>query len=97
MRSFTLPLGFSFTALRFSTLVLGSLGVLASYATARTAGLKPTASAIIAGLILINPLFVSLSCTFMTDVPSFALGMMALALLAYGIKHDRAARSGLGG
>jgi len=87
---FTLPLGFSFTALRFSTLVLGSLGVLATYATARTAGLKPTASAIIAGLILINPLFVSLSCTFMTDVPSFALGMMALALLAYGIKHDRA-------
>jgi Dolichyl-phosphate-mannose-protein mannosyltransferase len=87
---FTLPVGVSFTALRFSTLVLGSLGLLATFATARTAGLKPTASAIIAGLILINPLFVSLSCTFMTDVPSFAFGMMALALLAYGLKHDRA-------
>ena len=86
---FTVPAGFSFTALRCSTMVLGSLGLLATYATARTVGLKPTASAISAGLMLINPLFVSLSCTFMSDVPSFALGMMALALLAYGVKHDR--------
>jgi hypothetical protein len=88
---FALPAGFSFTALRFSTLMIASLGLGATYLTAREAGLARPAAMAIAVLFLVNPVFVSLSNTFMSDVPNFSLGIVSIALLTHGLKHDHAA------
>lgn len=76
--------GFSFTALRVSTLVLGFLGVLASYVLARRLQ-QPRALALLLALSLaFNPVYHALSLTFMTDVPFAAwLTLAALCLCAH--------------
>lgn len=85
---FCLPFGFSFTALRISTLVLSLTGVIAFYCLLRQYRLKRTVS--FAGTLVLaaNPLYLSLSYTYMTDVP--ALVMMLLAALFYlrGLRDD---------
>jgi hypothetical protein len=71
---FCLPFGFSFTALRFSTLVLGLAGVIAIYGILREMGVKKALSFHGALLVAVNPIYFLLSNTFMTDIPflSFA-------------------------
>lgn len=86
---FALPAGFSFTALRCSTLVIAAVGLAATYLSARLAGLARRDGVAIALLLLVNPLYISLSHTFMTDIPNLALGMVAIALLIHGVRHER--------
>ena len=76
---FCLPHGFSFAALRLSTAVAGLLGVWGMFFLMRSVGRdRPTAFA--AALVLaVNPLYVNLSHTFMTDVPFTAASFWALA------------------
>ena len=76
---FCLPGGFSFAALRLSTAVAGLLGAWGLFFLLRSAGRnRPTAFA--AALTLaVNPLYVNLSHTFMTDVPFVAAALWALA------------------
>ena len=85
---FCLPFGFSFTALRLSTLVLGLIGLLSTYVLLRRA----TPSHLLAGLgvllVALNPLYLSLSYTFMTDVPFYALATLAVVLFVWGIESD---------
>jgi 4-amino-4-deoxy-L-arabinose transferase-like glycosyltransferase len=66
---FCLPAGFSFTALRFSTLSLSLCSILGVYLLVRQ--VHPSRLlATVAGLTLgFNPIFYALSNTFMTDVP----------------------------
>jgi hypothetical protein len=86
---FAWPGGFSFTALRLSTLVLGAIGALGVHALLRSVG-APVALAAIGGLsFLANPIYLCLSATFMTDVPFFALAIWSLALLVRGLGEDR--------
>ena len=75
---FCLPAGFSFASLRLSTAVAGLLGAWGLFALMRAAGRdRPTAFA--AALVLaLNPLYVNLSHTFMTDVPFTAATLCAL-------------------
>ncbi len=68
---FCLPFGFSFTALRFSTLVLGWIGVLMTFAIAREMGAGRTVALLAALIILGNPAYLNSSFTFMTDVPFY--------------------------
>ena len=70
--AFCLPFGFSLEALRFSTLVAGWLGIMGTYALVRQAGAPRPIAAIAAATVLSNPIYLGLSCTFMTDVPFFA-------------------------
>jgi 4-amino-4-deoxy-L-arabinose transferase-like glycosyltransferase len=80
--------GFSYTALRASTLVLGGAALVATYLLARQMR-AARAVAVLAALVLAaNPLFIVLAHTFMTDVPMLALTLYAL--LAFG----RALQSG---
>src|SRR5688500_9394561 len=65
----SLPGGFSFTALRISTLVFGLIGVIGCYALGREFGLKPALAGLSALVLLANPLYLGLSYTFMSDVP----------------------------
>ncbi|MCC6723803.1 MAG: glycosyltransferase family 39 protein [Saprospiraceae bacterium] len=70
--------GFSFTVLRCSTLVLGWVGIQAGYRLCRELGQSSQTSLLIALLLAFNPLFFSLSFTYMTDVPFFAFTMLSV-------------------
>lgn len=66
---FCLPAGFSFTALRISTLAMSLMGALAMYGLIRQLP-KPRHLALICALVLaFNPIYFALSHTFMADVP----------------------------
>lgn len=82
---FTAPFGFSFTALRISTWVLGGVAGLAFYAGARQLGARPVTASVAAAVTMANPLFVGLSATFMTDVPFLALFMVSVAATLRGL------------
>ena len=72
--------GFSFTVLRFSTLVLGLAGLFAFYASLRELGGSRRLSVWSALVLGLNPLYFSLSFTFMTDVPFLALFLLSIFL-----------------
>ena len=57
---FCLPFGFSFTALRFSTLVLGWLGVITTYLLIKKVGSHQKLAFIGALLIAVNPVYFGL-------------------------------------
>ncbi|MBI4558204.1 MAG: glycosyltransferase family 39 protein [Candidatus Hydrogenedentes bacterium] len=84
------PFGFSFTALRISTLTLGFVGIWSTYGLLREAGADRRTATFGALLVAVCPLYFALSHTFMTDVPFFAVGMLALWLFARGLRRDRA-------
>jgi len=79
---FCLPFGFSFTALRLSTLVLGLIGVWATFGTARELGVGRSIALLAAALVASNPIYFALANTFMTDVPFFAVAAASLYFLA---------------
>ncbi len=84
---FCLPAGFSFTALRFSTLVLGFVGVLATYLLCEELGIGKKVSLLVSLLVLCNPIYVELSNTFMTDVPFFTMVMLAMLCWVKALKR----------
>jgi hypothetical protein len=76
---FAAPFGFSFIALRLSTLVLSLLGSWFTAKCARACGLSRHVALLFGCVVLSNPLNLNLSYTFMTDVPF----CMATTLSAY--------------
>ncbi|MCX7015427.1 MAG: glycosyltransferase family 39 protein, partial [Candidatus Sumerlaeota bacterium] len=85
---FCLPFGFSYTALRLSTLVAGLLGVWATYGTLRAAGARPAQALLGALAVAGNPIYFSLAQTFMTDVPAYAVGMASVWLFVRGLEKE---------
>lgn len=85
---FCFPAGFSFTALRFSTLVAALLGLIGVYVLFRDLR-QPRRVALLVALVLgFNPIYYVLSHTFMTDV-------LFTALLTWGgICFARTLRTG---
>lgn len=85
---FCLPFGFSFTALRLSTLTLGGAGIIALYLLLLEIGGNRWI-ALLGGLSLaVNPIYFGLAHTFMTDVPFLALMISALWLFVRGIRRE---------
>jgi hypothetical protein len=85
---FCLPFGFSFTALRFSTLVLGLVGVLSTYGLLREAR-APAGLALLGSIVLaFSPIYFALSYTFMNDVPFVAVATTSSWLLLRGLRRD---------
>ena len=78
---FCLPSGFSFTALRFSTLTLSWIGVVGFYVLMRELGQHRRLAFLCALLLAFNPVYFALSNTFMSDVPFTT--MATLSLLFY--------------
>ncbi len=76
---FCIPFGFSFEALTISTLVSGLVGVLFTYSLIKIISGNRLVSFIAALLIAINPLYLSLSVTFMMDVHFYALFIMSIS------------------
>jgi hypothetical protein len=81
--------GFSFSTLRLSTLVLGLVACAATYLMLRDLRV-PRAVALVGALTLaVNPVFVVLSASFMTDVPFTACTTLALLCYARAAQLDR--------
>ena len=75
---FCLPFGFSFTALRISTLVLAGGGILGLYSWARQLHAPQSVAVLMAATLMANPAYLGLAHTFMTDVPFTALVVLCL-------------------
>jgi len=85
---FCLPTGFSFIALRISTLVLALTGILICYFLIRELS-QPRWLAVVASMTLaFNPVYLTLSNTFMTDVPFTAVSLLAALFFARNLKTD---------
>jgi 4-amino-4-deoxy-L-arabinose transferase-like glycosyltransferase len=82
---FCLPFGFSFTALRISVFVLGLLAVIIFYILVNTFSGNRKLSLLCAMLLLVNPLFFSLSNTFMTDIPFLSFALFAIFFFSKAI------------
>jgi hypothetical protein len=77
--------GIGFETLRASTLVLGFLGGAALYLWLRAVKVRPAHALIGALCLLLNPIYLALSFTFMTDVPYVATQIAAMLLLTTGL------------
>ncbi len=74
--------GFSFTTLTLATLALSLVAALAFYALLRRLGYGPGLSGVGVGLLALNPYYLVLSYSFMTEIPFVAL--LLLSCLCYG-------------
>jgi hypothetical protein len=82
---FCLPFGFSFTALRISTLTFGLIGVIATYGLLREAKAGFRISLFGSLVVALNPIYFELSNSFNSDVPSFTLFILSVYFLTHGI------------
>lgn len=81
--------GFSFTVLRFSTLVLGLAGGIGAYFLTRAFTENKGISLLAALIFLFNPIYFNLSNTFMTDVPFTSLLILSLLFFVKGLRQDK--------
>jgi hypothetical protein len=81
---------FDFAWLRLSTLTLALLGAWACYVLVRRLGIAPSLALLAAAILLFNPLYFSLSFSFMTDVPFLAAILLALLAFERYIIHHQA-------
>jgi 4-amino-4-deoxy-L-arabinose transferase-like glycosyltransferase len=79
--------GFSFTVLTYSTLILALAGLLACYGIARALSIAPSGAILATALIGLNPLWVHLSYSFMTDVPFMAALLLACWCYLRGLQE----------
>ena len=85
---FCFPFGFSFTALRVSTLVAGLLGLWGTRRLIYNATENDRVAFFGTVLTVANPIYLGLSASFMTDVPFYALTTWSLAYMVIGLKQD---------
>lgn len=83
---FCLPAGFSFTALRISTLVLAWLGVLGTYWLAKEFRLPRWAAWFGALSLGFNPIYYASANSFMTDASFTAISVFAVIFLFRNLK-----------
>ncbi len=72
--------GASYTTLRIGTLVFGWMGILAAYALGRVA-FEPARAFVLALGLMVSPLFMNLSFSYMSDVPWLATMLWATVLV----------------
>jgi hypothetical protein len=85
---FCLPAGFSFTALRLSSLTASILGILGIYCLAKQARLPRWLTVIAILTLAFNPVYYALSNTFMTDVLFAAIFIFAAFFLLRHLKSE---------
>lgn len=86
---FCLPFGFSFTALRISTLAAGLLGLWGTHRLIYKVTDDSRFAFVGTLLMLANPMYLGLSASFMTDIPFYTLMVWSLAYMAVGLREDR--------
>lgn len=85
---FCLPGGFSFNALRIATLTLGFIGLFGMYSLIRTVGATPKLALLGALALAVNPLYLGLANSFMTDVPFLTVLILSLVLLIKSLQLE---------
>jgi hypothetical protein len=80
--------GYSFVALRFSTLPFDIGTAVFSYLLARGANLRPAAAVCISLTLCLSPVFLPLALSFMTDVPALCYTMISLYALMRAGRSD---------
>lgn len=80
---------FSFTGLRLTTLVLSFVTTSSLYLFLRMLGLDRVLSLSGALTLALNPVYLSLSFTFMTDVPFITFLIFSLLCYAQGLSRNR--------
>ncbi len=90
-------LGFSYTTFTLSVLALTLPGLVAAYGLARRLGVTPAGALFGSALIGLNPLFLHLAYSFMTDVPFVALLLISAYAYVRGLQDRRAGWLVLGG
>jgi hypothetical protein len=85
---FCLPYGFSFSALRLSTVVLAWLGALALYGTLREIGRTRGESLLATFVLVMNPAIFVLNFSFMTDVPFVSLSNISFFFITRGLRRN---------
>jgi len=85
-------LGFSFGALRLSTVFLSVAGCWAVYLTLRELAFDVTTSLVGALTLALYPTYFVLSFTFMTDVPFVSLSAVAIYFYVSGVHRNHAGR-----
>lgn len=86
---YCLPFGFSFTALRLSTLTLALVGVVGLYFLCKEVWDNRVFAFLAALTLMVNPLYFGLANTFMTDVPFLALMIVSVYLIYRGISRNQ--------
>jgi 4-amino-4-deoxy-L-arabinose transferase-like glycosyltransferase len=89
---FALAGGFSFGALRLSTVVLAVIGCQAIFLTLRELRVDPAVALLAALTVALSPVYFALSFTFMTDVPFVALAAVTLFFNVSAIARRDAGR-----
>jgi len=80
--------GFSNTILRISVMLLSLLAPLLLFSISRVLGFTQKHSILFALVLLVNPFFVVLGHSFMTDVPFLVLILAAILPLVYWVKTN---------
>ncbi|MDQ2806593.1 MAG: glycosyltransferase family 39 protein [Chloroflexota bacterium] len=83
-------LGFSYTTLTLSVLALTLPGLLAGYGLLRRLGVAPAGALFGTALLGLNPLFLHLAYSFMTDIPFVALLLISAYAYVRGLQDGRA-------
>ena len=86
--AFCAPFGFSYTALRVSTLVLSLTGLLFFYALMYENGLGRRMAVVATLALAVNSLYFLLAESFMTDVPFVALMIVSLYFLTRSLRDN---------
>lgn len=87
---FSLPFGvFSFTTLRFSTLILGFFGVAIFYKLILELTSSPQKSFLAGLLLMLQPLYFNLSFSFMTDVPFLTFCLLTIYAIYQYLKFEK--------
>lgn len=93
---FTTVFGFSVTVLRISVLVMAVLGSIGFMELLKRTGASPFLAFWGAMTLVLNPLFLSQSFTFMTDVTLATLMIFAMLFISQGLESRRRSLVGLG-
>ncbi|MEM3373730.1 MAG: glycosyltransferase family 39 protein [Candidatus Woesearchaeota archaeon] len=80
--------GYSFTTLRFSTLILSFICLISFYFLLREFNISQKKSLIATIFLLFNPIYFFLSFTFMTEIPFLTFMILSLLFYTKAIKLD---------
>ncbi|HEV3299374.1 MAG TPA: glycosyltransferase family 39 protein [Planctomycetaceae bacterium] len=86
---FCLPFGYSFSALRISTIVLSVIGLVAFRALALEHGLSRGAANLLTLCLASSPLVFKLTLTYLSDVPFLAMTVVAVLLYTRALRNER--------
>src|SRR3989344_5642612 len=81
--------GFSFVTLRLVTLACALVAIWSLWSILRQARVSAKNAFLLVAALAVNPWFVNLSLTFMTDVSALAFLLLASALMIKGFDRDR--------